>query len=76
MSIYCQACGTAIPWERLQAVPGACHCVKCQGRRDVPVVGRMVYGHKTGGELEILSPQAATKMRDAEAAIAERVSRL
>jgi DnaK suppressor protein len=25
----CAGCGTAIPWERLEAVPGTRHCITC-----------------------------------------------
>ena len=30
----CSACGSAIPYERLEAVPATRHCVPCQARRD------------------------------------------
>jgi RNA polymerase-binding transcription factor DksA len=30
----CSACGVAIPYERLEAVPAAQRCVSCQSHRD------------------------------------------
>jgi RNA polymerase-binding transcription factor DksA len=30
----CSACGSAIPYERLEAVPATRHCVSCQSGRD------------------------------------------
>lgn len=29
----CEACGTPVPFERLEAVPSARFCVRCPGRR-------------------------------------------
>lgn len=71
--VYCK-CGNAIPQERLDALPGTTSCVKCS---TVPrKVGRLVYEHKTGGSLQVLEPEQAAAMREAESAVEERVSRL
>ena len=47
----CFDCGERIPPARLQAVPDAEHCVKCVDKHTEPIVGRMIYNHKTAGEV-------------------------
>lgn len=54
----CEGCRQPIPEARLQAVPEATHCVRCQAQKDVRVKARVVYDHKTAGEIEVLTPQA------------------
>jgi len=49
----CLDCGDTIPPARLNAVPNAEYCVKCADKNAAPVVARMVYNHKTAGELFI-----------------------
>lgn len=53
-------------------------CVSCLKRAgDVPQKrGRLVFDHKTGGQLEVLSPQQFEKMQELPNSIEERVSRL
>ena len=52
----CERCGKPIPAERLEALPNARTCVPCvMADGDVPrKMGRMAYGHKTAGEIEIM----------------------
>jgi len=52
----CTMCDKPIPPERLEAMPHATKCVPCVIKDgDVPhKVGRMVYNHKTAGEIEIV----------------------
>lgn len=47
----CADCGSVIPSERLAILPHTEHCVKCADRHSVPVVARMIYSHKTAGEV-------------------------
>ena len=47
----CFDCGSEIPEARLQAVPDTDYCVKCADKHTEPVVGRMIYNHKTAGEV-------------------------
>ena len=47
----CFDCGNEIPEARLQAVPDTDYCVKCADKHTEPVVGRMIYNHKTAGEV-------------------------
>ncbi len=49
----CFDCGSEIPEARLQAVPDTDYCVKCADKHAEPVVGRMIYNHKTAGEVII-----------------------
>ena len=56
----CVKCDKPIPEARLEAMPNATMCVPCLvADGDVPVPkGRMVFSHKTAGEIEILSSEA------------------
>ncbi len=54
----CQDCRQPIPAARLEAVPGATHCVACQAPHDARLKARTVYDHKTAGAIEVLTPQA------------------
>lgn len=53
----CEFCEKPIPEERLEAKPDATSCVPCLVKNgDVDLKkGRMVFNHKTAGEIEILS---------------------
>jgi len=74
----CSRCKNPIPQERLDVVPDATMCVSCLKKAgDVPTKkGRLVFDHKTGGQLEVLSPKQFEAMQDLPNAIDERVSRL
>ena len=47
----CLDCGTQIAEARMQAMPDTDYCVRCADKHTEPVVGRMIYSHKTAGEL-------------------------
>jgi len=47
----CFDCGNEIPEMRMKAMPDTEYCVKCTDKHTEPVVGRMIYGHKTAGEV-------------------------
>tara|TARA_R100001224_G_C3904179_1_gene109584 strand:- start:183 stop:506 length:324 start_codon:yes stop_codon:yes gene_type:complete len=50
-------CGKVIPFERAEL--GYKICVSCAGRVGTPKVkGRMVFGHKTAGSIEIMSAES------------------
>ncbi len=51
----CFDCGNDIPAARIQAVPDTEYCVQCVDKHTEPVVGRMIYSHKTAGELVFAS---------------------
>ena len=47
----CFDCGNKIPEARLQAVPDTEYCVNRADKHTEPIVGRMIYNHKTAGEV-------------------------
>ena len=47
----CLDCENQIPPARLEAMPDADYCVNCADKHAAPVVARMIYSHKTAGEL-------------------------
>lgn len=49
----CHDCGNLIPPARMEAMPNTDYCVKCADKHTEPVVGRMIYNHKTAGEVFI-----------------------
>jgi hypothetical protein len=49
----CEHCGAEIPEARLEAMPDAKHCVNCADLFTMKPVGRILYNHKTAGELYI-----------------------
>ena len=49
----CFDCGDTISAARLNAVPDTNYCVECADKHAPPVVARMVYSHKTAGEVFI-----------------------
>ena len=49
----CHECGAVIPPARLEAMPDTDYCVKCADKHTEPIVGRMIYNHKTAGEVFI-----------------------
>ena len=49
----CFDCGDVIPEARLEAVPDTEYCVNCSDNHTERVVGRMIYNHKTAGEVII-----------------------
>ena len=49
--MHCKDCNALIPRARLDAVPGTQYCVRCVAAHTPRVVGRMIWPHKTGGEL-------------------------
>ena len=47
----CLECGTPIPEARMKAVPDTDYCVRCVDKHTEPTIGRMIYNHKTAGEV-------------------------
>jgi len=37
--------------ERMQVMPDTEYCVNCVDKHTEPIVGRMIYNHKTAGEV-------------------------
>jgi len=53
----CRLCTNIIEPERLNVLPNTVMCAACANKHNVvkPRKGVMVYGHKTGGEIQIMS---------------------
>jgi len=53
----CRLCSNAIEPERLNVLPNTVMCSVCANKHNVvkPRKGIMVYGHKTGAEIQIMS---------------------
>jgi reverse gyrase len=60
MQFLCSSCGGRIEVPRIQM--GMNRCFSCASKQDQPKIkGRMVYAHKTGGEIELMSPESYNK---------------
>ena len=51
--IYCNDCGEKINSVRLEILPDTEYCVNCSKNHKQPMVARMIYNHKTAGEVII-----------------------
>ena len=49
----CVNCGNTIPDVRLEACPETVYCVNCADKHAQPFIARMIYGHKTAGDVII-----------------------
>ena len=49
----CLDCNKEIPAARIEAIGETDYCVNCADKHAAPVVARMIYSHKTAGELFI-----------------------
>jgi hypothetical protein len=49
--MQCEHCGSPIPQERLEALPNTTMCKPCSENNPAPFLARMIYSHKTAGEL-------------------------
>ncbi len=57
----CECCGSPIPEERLEALPGTVTCVKCS--RVKPLIGFTCYDHKTAPGLVLVNPDDREALR-------------
>ncbi len=48
---HCLECGNQIPSARIEAMPDTDYCVNCADKHTEPIIGRMIYNHKTAGEV-------------------------
>ena len=51
VEVNCIDCGNEIPKARMDAMPDTYYCVKCVDKHTEPIIGRMIYSHKTAGEV-------------------------
>jgi hypothetical protein len=61
----CRTCNNNIEQERLEVLPNTVFCSLCAHKHNVvkPRLGRMVYSHKTGAEIQIMSPQSFSETK-------------
>jgi len=50
-TMRCSDCGNNIPQERLDFFPDITYCVGCADKHEPIKICRIIYPHKTGGEL-------------------------
>lgn len=58
--MICRTCNNAIELERLEILPKTCACSSCAQKLNLGGSGRkgrMIFDHKTGGTLQIMSEQ-------------------
>lgn len=56
--MICRICSNAIEPERLQILPNTVACASCANKHNLGGAGRkgrMIFDHKTGGTLQIMS---------------------
>jgi len=51
--VNCFECNNEIPAVRLEAMPNTEYCINCADKHTEIVMGRMIYNHKTAGEVII-----------------------
>ena len=61
----CRVCNNAIEPERLEVLPSTVCCSACAHKHNFikPRLGRMVYSHKTGSEIQIMSPKSFSETK-------------
>jgi hypothetical protein len=61
----CRICTNEIEPERLQILPNTVACAACANKHKmgVPRLARMVFSHKTGAEIQIMSAQSFNETR-------------
>lgn len=53
MSRDCLDCGEKIHQARLVVMPDADYCIDCVDNNSEPTIARMIYNHKTAGEIVV-----------------------
>ena len=51
----CGHCGGSISAARISIMPDTSSCVSCADKHAAPALARMIYSHKTAGEVIITS---------------------
>ncbi len=64
--MICNDCGIAISPARLEALPDTEYCVNCADKHAAPVVARMIYNHKTAGEVFIAKGKENVRLLNRE----------
>jgi RNA polymerase-binding transcription factor DksA len=63
--MICRICNNFIEPERLEILPNTVACAGCANKHNLgtPRLGRMVFDHKTGGTLQIMSQETFNNTR-------------
>ena len=61
----CRICQNTIESERLEVLPNTVFCSLCAHKHNVvkPRLGRMIFDHKTGAEIQIMSPKSFSETK-------------
>jgi len=61
----CRLCANEIEAERLEILPNTVACASCANKHNLvkPRLARMVFSHKTGAEIQIMSAQSFNETR-------------
>jgi hypothetical protein len=53
MNRLCVHCSAEIPFSRIEVLPETVSCVSCSEKNPPKMVARMIYSHKTAGDVVI-----------------------
>ena len=62
----CLDCGDRIPFERMEILPETEYCTTCASKHEKPFVARMIYNHKTAGEVIIAKGKENVRLLNRE----------
>ena len=62
----CLDCNNEIPVARIEAIGETDYCVNCADKHAAPVVARMIYSHKTAGEVFIAKGKENVRLLNRE----------
>ena len=64
--MICRICNNNIEAERLEILPTTVACAGCANKHNLgaPRMGRMIFDHKTGGTLQIMSAESFKNTRE------------
>lgn len=66
LAMHCSRCNQVIDPLRLEILPDTTLCVDCSRLQPGTLVCRMLYSHKTGGELVVARNPEAARLLDRE----------
>jgi hypothetical protein len=64
--ITCLDCGSEISSARLEFLPHTRYCVSCADKNATPTVARLIYNHKTAGEVFIAKGKENVRILERE----------
>lgn len=62
----CELCGDPIHPDRLEILPTTTSCINCSDKVTDPIVGFMIYAHKTAGEVIMTSGKENVRILERE----------